>query len=162
MRTHLGHRRPTKPHAADSWPAARDDARMLAIEIGHGQPHVALDAMAFGFVLQPREVAYRYVPAWLTAFDHGRWASPSASRVFVTDRRLVCRLSSGPLACLLWRGVAGLHVDLPRGRLTLDYADGAPVQLFGREAPTIAVAAISFIYGPRALTTHPGIEALRY
>lgn len=118
--------------------------------------------MALGIVLQPHEVAYRYVPTRLSAFDHGRWAPPSAARVLVTDYRLACMLSIGCLASLPWHGLFGLCIDIDHACVTLDYADGAPIALTGDFAPVTAVAAVACTYGSATLLTHPGLAPLRH
>lgn len=161
MKTRPRHRRSAGTRRPSGWPAARDDARRLAIEIGRGQPDTMFDAMAAGVVLKQRETAYRQVPVWLIAFDHGHWASPSPVQAIVTDQRLICRLTTAQLASLPWCGVIGLHVDLPHARVTLDDADGMPIMICGAAAPTIAVSAVAFTYGPSALLTHPALDCLR-
>ena len=161
MRTLLRKGRADGTRRPSGWSAARDDARRLAIEIGRGQPNAALDAMSLGFVLQPHEVAYRYVPAWLIAFKHGRWAAPSTARILVTDHRLVCNLSSARLASLPWHGLVGLRINLDHACVTLDYADGTPIALTGAFAPVIAVAAVGLAFDVGALLAHPGLAALR-
>ena len=161
MRTPLRHRRPAATRRPSGWPAARDDARRLAVEIGRGQPDTPFDAMAAGVVLHPSETAYRQVPIWLFAFDHDHWAAPSPVQAVITDQRLICRLPTWQLATLLWRGAVGLYVDLPRARVTLDYGDGAPVTVAGDAIPMVAVAAVAFTLGPAALLSHPSLACLR-
>lgn len=161
MRTRLRHRRPGGTGRPSGWPAARDDARSLAIEIGRGQPDTNFDAMAAGIVLSEGEIAYRLVPVWLIAFDHGHWAPPSTAQVIVTDQRLICRLATAQLASLPWCGLIGLQVDLARARVTLDDADGIPIMICGAAAPTIAVSAVAFTYGARTLLTHPALAPVR-
>ena len=141
--------------------AAREHARALAIELGRGQPRAPFDPMNAGVVLWPNETAYRQVPLWLTAFDHGHWAAPSWTTVLVTDQRLLCRFASGSLASLPWNGLVGLNIDLGSDRVTLDHGDGQPVALSGPDTPTIAVASVAFLYGIDALLQHPALDGLR-
>ena len=148
-------------HLARQRAAARDDARSLALELGRGQPRARFDPMNAGVVLWPNETAYRQVPLWLTAYDHGHWAAPSWTSVLVTDQRLLCRFASGTLAALPWNGLVGLNIDLSADRVTLDHGDGQPVALSGPAAPPVAVASVAFLYGIDALLQHPGLDGLR-
>lgn len=161
MRTRLRHRRPAGTRYPSGWPTARDDARRLAIEIGRGQPDTMFDAMAAGVVLKQGETAYRQVPVWLTAFDHGHWASPNPAQAIVTDQRLLCRLHTGCLASLPWHHLAGLHINLPEEQITLDHGDGRPVAVSGPAVPVVAVVGVARTYGVEALLTHDGLATLR-
>lgn len=161
MRTPLRHRRPAETRRPSGWPAARDDARRLAVEIGRGRPDTPFDAMVAGVVLHPSETAYRQVPVWLIAFDHDHWAVPSPVQAIITDQRLICRLPTWQLATLPWRGLVGLHIDLPHAQVVLDYGDGAPVTATGGAVPLVAVAAVAFTCGPSRLLVHPDLRPLR-
>ena len=140
---------------------AYHDARVLAIELGRGQPRAPFDPMAAGVVLWPGETVYRHVPLCLATRSHGTWAAPTAATVLVTDQRLLCRLHTGCLAPLPWRNLAGLHINLPDERITLDHGDGQPVAASGPAVPVVAVVGVACTYGVDALLTHDGLATLR-
>lgn len=141
--------------------AAFYDARALAIELGRGRSSMAFDPMTARVVLRSNEVPYRQLTVWLFAFDRGEWAAPSPAAVLITNRRLLVRFSCNRLVSLPWTGLLGLQIDLPAETVTLDYGDGRPIALSGPATPLVAVASVAFVYGVRALLTHPALARLR-
>jgi hypothetical protein len=140
---------------------AHHDARALAIELARGVPVTRFDPMTAGVVLQPGEMVYRQLPLWIRVQQDGRWAEASYADVIVTDLRLLCRFSAGHLASLWWTGIGGLSVDIAAEHIVLDFGDGQPVSLSGEWVGPISVAAISSVYGTKALVTHPALAPLR-
>jgi hypothetical protein len=138
-----------------------DDARHLALEVSGLAPPAAVDVMALGVVLEPGEVPRRLIDVWSHFRQDGQWMNLVHCGCLVTDRRLLLRLPSGELASLWWSGVVGLDVDLPNGRVVLDYGDGRPRAVSGPAVPAVAVMAVASLYGFEALATHPGIAPLR-
>ncbi|MHB1475311.1 MAG: hypothetical protein ACYCV4_17150 [Dermatophilaceae bacterium] len=137
------------------------DARALAIELARAEPSSRFDPLAAGVVLKSGETVYRQVPMWVRVQQDGRWADASYAKVLVTDRRLLCRFTTGRLASLWWRGIVGLHVDLAAEHVVLDYGDGQPVGLSGAQAAPVSVAVIASIYGAQALVGHSALAPLR-
>ena len=140
---------------------AYHDARALALELARGVPSARFDPMAAGVVLQAGETLYRQLPMWIRVQNEGRWADVSCANVFVTDKRLLCRFSTGRLAPLWWNGVVGLSVDLVAEHIVLDFGDGQPVGLAGLSVGSVAVAAVASVYGLEAMLTHPALASLR-
>lgn len=140
---------------------AYHDARALAIELARGEPLARFAPMTAGVVLQQGETIYRRVPIWIRVQTEGRWADASFADVLVTDRRLLCRFSTGQLVSLWWRGVLGLCVDLAAEHVVLDYGDGQPVNLSGVSVPAVAMVGIASAYGVEAMLTHPALGPLR-
>jgi hypothetical protein len=136
-------------------------ARALAIELARGEPSARFDPMRAGVVLQPGEIVYRQVRIWIRVQNEGRWADASGAEVLVTDKRLLCRFSTGRLASLWWNGVVGLHVDPAAEYMVLDYGDGQPVNLSGPLVAPVAVVGIASVYGTEAMLTHPGLARIR-
>ena len=108
-----------------------DDARHLALEVSGLAPPAAVDVMALGVVLEPGEVPRRLIDVWSHFRQAGQWMNLVHCGCLVTDRRLLLRLPSAELASLWWSGVVGLDVDLPNGRVVLDYGDGRPRAVSG-------------------------------
>jgi hypothetical protein len=140
---------------------AYHDARALAIELASGEPSAGFDPMGAGVVLQPGEIVYRQLPLWIRVQQNGRWAEASYAVVLVTDKRLLCRLSTGRLSSLWWRGVIGLHVDLASEHIVLDFGDAQPVCLSGPLVAPVGIVAIASIYGTEAVLTHIALAPLR-
>jgi hypothetical protein len=139
-----------------------EDARHLALEVS-GLAHTpAVDVMALGVVLEPDEVPRRLIDIWSHFRQAGQWTNLVHCGCLVTDRRLLLRLPNAELASLWWWGVVGLDIDLPNGRVVLDYGDGRPRALSGPAVPAVAVMAVASLYGFEALATHPGIAPLRH
>jgi len=147
--------------------AARDrteayhDARALVFELARRVPAARFDAMKAGVVLELGETVYRQVPLWIRVQEDGCWAGASFADVIVTDLRLLCRMASGRLTSLWWKGVVGLHIDLSSETMVLDFGDGQPVGLFGAQVVPISVAAIASVYGTEGLVAHPALASIR-
>lgn len=143
-------------------PLEVDDARALALEVaGLRPPGQAIDAAAAGVVLAPDERAFRVVGLWLRMRSDGRWSEAAWATVIVTDQRLLARLPLGELVSLWWGSLMGFDVDLANQTVILDYGDGFPRLVAGPSASVVAVVGVAQLYGPQALTTHPGLAMLR-
>jgi hypothetical protein len=144
---------------------ARADARLLALDLERRQSSYSFDALDASVVLEPGEIAYRELPAMfsrhtgMTALFS--WTPPAPVSVIITDHRLLVRIPDGSVFSLWWTGVHGFQADLNRESLVLDYGDGFPRCLTGPTIPVVAVAAIAFLYGLNATTTHPALAPLR-
>lgn len=140
---------------------AYDSARSTVLELIGAAPARPIDAIAQGLVLEHGERGVRQTGAWLDLRWMGQWQSAQWVIVTVTDRRLLARLPSGELVSLWWGSVVGIHVDLASVQVILDAGDGAPRRLSGPDAPTIAVAALWFLFGQEGLLRHPSLAPLR-
>jgi hypothetical protein len=156
-------RRARLAQADHAWTAACDDARHLAIELAAGRPRWPVDVMSLGLVIEPDEVAYRYVPALLSQFNSasGLWPMPMSVGVLITDRRLVVRLPHGAVISFWWSGILAIDIDIAAARIVLDYGDIEPRLLEGAAAASMAVAAVWGAYGATAMLQHAGLEVLR-
>jgi hypothetical protein len=141
--------------------AALDDARELALEISRGVPSHHFDAMSAGLVLGPEETAYRRTGAWLLVQEFGSWALPSWTQVAITDQRLLCCCNDGRLLSLCWTEVAGVQVALDQQSLLISCCNQPPITFTGAGTAVLGVAAVSMLYGPGALLTHPALSPLR-
>jgi len=149
------------PGAAAARSAAFDDARALAVEISRGVPSHHFDAMSAGLVLGSEETAYRWTGAWLLVQEFGSWARPSWTQVAITDQRLLCCCNGGQLLSMYWMDVAGVQIVLDRQSLLISCCNQPPVTFAGAGTAVIGVAAVSMLYGPGALLTHPALSPLR-
>lgn len=140
---------------------AYDTARATVLELIGAAPAHPIDTLALGLVLETDERAVRQATAWLDVRWLGQWQSAQWVTVTITDRRLLARLPSGELASLWWGSVVGAHVDLASAQVILDAGDGVPRRLSGPEVPTIAVAALWFLFGRDGLLRHPSLAPLR-
>jgi hypothetical protein len=140
------------------------DARRLAIELVHRRPSLPFAPMRAGVVLQPDEIAYRYVPATFHQLNgHGahQWTGPIPVAALLTDGRALMRWPDGSLISLWWATTCGLETNLNTETLILDYGTGQPICLSGPTTPVLAVVAIAAIYGAEALLNHPALAPLR-
>ena len=141
--------------------AGAQDARALALGMAGLAPLHVVDPMAHGLVLEPGELAYRILTAWVSHRDTGRWMRPVQSRVVVTDRRLMVGMPLGSVTSLWWRSLVGFHPDLSQSSVVLDYGDGYPRSLSGPQVPSLVVVGVVALYGVTALAEHAALEPLR-
>jgi len=108
--------------------AAFDDARHLALELAAGHATHPIDAMSLGLVLEPDEIACRYLGATITQFDPcGRqWPPPAVVGLLVTDHRVLVRQSHGAVVSLWWAGLVAIEADLNAGWVVLDLVPHDP------------------------------------
>jgi hypothetical protein len=144
--------------------------------------------LAAGVVLQPGEKAWLRTPArlvvrtsqpawiahtqlsWLGRRSRNvtrqttaeRWHDYGKIAWLVTSQRVVGQMpASSEMFCVWWEGLAGVDIDLKRGRVVLNAVNGWTGMLSGRTLAPIAVAAVAMCYGLEALLTHPALETLR-
>ena len=138
-----------------------EDARRLALELAGMMPAGFVDVMRRGLVLEPGERAWREVSVELRHHAGGSWTPGVSSVALVTDRRILLKINDGHIASLWWGSLVGFEPRLSSGYVVLDYGDGAPRLLSGRQVSSIAVVGVAALYGVEALTTHPALERLR-
>jgi hypothetical protein len=156
-------RRAQRKSLSREWAEACNDARYLALELAAGRPYWRIDVMAYGFVLEPGETAFRLLPIGITQFDpsRGAWPDCIAATALITNRRTLVRLPHGAVVSLWWEDVVGIDLNWSSGRVALDFGDGLPRLLSGLFVADFAVASTALVYGLNALTTHPALEPLR-
>jgi hypothetical protein len=141
---------------------ARSEARSLVVDLlGGAQPDCPLTDL--GIVLGAGEIVWREVALGLWSKPPGwaGWSRWGMVPCWLTSLRLVGRLPSGDLFGIGWGDVCGCVVELEADRVILDGPDGSRYCLAGAAAPVVAVAAVAYLYGLDALSSHPGLACLR-
>ena len=127
----------------DETPSSDEDARRLALELSGLRPPQTVDVMQLGVVLEPGEHAWRDVSIELRHSAGGSWSAAMSGVALVTDRRLLVKLSTGQITSLWWGSLVGFEPCLSSGYIVLDYGDGSPRLLSGRQVATIAVVCVA-------------------
>ncbi|GAA2501639.1 hypothetical protein [Terrabacter carboxydivorans] len=138
-----------------------EDARHLALELAGLVPAIVVDVMGRGLVLESGERAWREVCVDLRYRSGGSWTPAISSLALVTDRRILLKTSDCRIVSLWWGSLVGFEPCPSSGYAVLDYGDGAPRLLSGRQVWAIAVVGVAAVYGVEALATHPALERLR-
>jgi hypothetical protein len=146
---------------ADAGQSAAEEARRLALEVAGLAPQRTVDVMRLGVVLEPGECPWRDVTVELRHFQGGAWTPAVSIVALVTDRRILVKLPTGQITSLWWGSLVGFEPCLSGGYVVLDYGDGAPRMLSGRQVATIAVVGVAALYGVTGLAEHPALEPLR-
>ena len=138
-----------------------EDARCLALELAGLAPPRVVDVMQRGVVLEPGERAWREVSVGLRHYAAGSWTTGTSGVALLTNRRVLLRTADWPIMSLWWGSLVGFEPCLASGYVVLDYGDGAPRLLSGRQVPAIAVVGVAALYGVEGLAEHPALEKLR-
>ena len=161
---------------------AYDNARTLALAIvGGNQPAVPLYDL--GIVLDPCEIVWQRTPADYWWRGQQTWTEQRTSHYgrrstltqvhrpilncagtldwLITNQRLAAREPSGEVISISWAAIHAVSIDLAGDAVLLDAADGYHGELRGPAVAPVAVAAIGYCLGPRALLDHPALAALR-
>lgn len=141
--------------------AAMSDACALALQLAGVRHCRWVDPVTLGVVLRPNETGFRVVAASFAIRLDGQWTMAEPVSVVITSERLLVRFAAGELGALWWAGVVGVEIDVERGWMVLDYADGMPRAILGSALDVLAVAAVWALYGAEALLTHPALAGVR-
>lgn len=87
------------------------------------------------------------------------WRDQETVRTLVTDRRILCRTSSGWLS-FWYGGVNASYPDPLTATLVLEFRDAAPLRLHGHHGAAVGVFATAFLRGRDSLRNHPALAAL--
>lgn len=162
---------------------ARDLARVAIA--GHSDPTAPLAA---GVSLEPGEEAWGFASARLAVrtsqavwISHGqvswfgrrsrnvtqgavteRWEDRGNIDWLITSHRVVGRMpASKEMISVWWGGLAGIDIDLKRGRIVLNGVNGWTGILVGPSIAPIGVVAVAACYGLEAVLVHPALEQVR-
>jgi hypothetical protein len=87
------------------------------------------------------------------------WREQETVRTLVTDRRIMCRTSSGWLS-FWYGGVNASYPDPLAATLVLEFHDAAPLRLHGCDGAAVGVFATASLRGRDSLMGHPALAAL--
>lgn len=146
---------------------ATEVARDLALDLYSGRETTARP-FHVGVVLDPGERVLIETPLASSGDGPAGPSAPSAAQPYVrpwlvTNYRVVGRLSDERLHGWRWEHIVGCRVDLAPGRETvaLELDGQHPLVWTGPGAPPLAVAAVFYLHGPRAMIEHPGLAPIR-
>jgi hypothetical protein len=119
-----------------------------------------------GVVLDPNERVLVETPLSFSAdrpVDPGAPSAPYIRPWLVTNHRIVARLGDERPHGWRWEHMVGCRIDLTPGRETvaLDLDGQHPLVWTGPGAAPLAVAAVFYLHGPRAMIEHPGLVLIR-
>jgi hypothetical protein len=151
---------------------AQERAKHLALQFAGGELQ-ADPAYDLGLVLAPGETVIARAATFYAWREHLVFYGPAGvhrSSVMrptgflqwvITDLRLAARESNGAVLSIYWDAVQGVTVDLARGVVAFDAADGFHGEFTGPGIAPIAVAAVAKLYGVQAMLEHPSLAPLR-
>jgi hypothetical protein len=142
-------------------------ARGLALDLYSARETTARP-FHIGVVLDPAERVLVETPLTFSADRPVGLGAPSVVPSYirpwlVTNHRIVARLGDERLHGWRWEHMVGCRIDLTPGRETvaLDLDGHNPLVWTGPGAAPLAVAAVFYLHGPRAMIEHPGLESVR-